>query len=1046
MARTDSYLPNLPRDEKNTLCRFAAFPDYFSIDWFKDVADVRPSQLLAVISYLEQKQWISPFRKTRGMYAWTPAFPRESVFHSIPPAEMLLYYREAADTLSKVLPESDENALKIARVCLLAGLCEEDLGTVLKAALQEEKNHKIASAIKLYDRLLAFIEDVLRKRNGVTSQTLLRALLTAIERRASLSPLHPDIKKIKPWLFLAKEVATQSNDRRSQAAIELLIGQNFWMCFQYDQAVTHFDNAWEMIRDVGDTTLLKRALQLRGLSHWIRGDLSQALQSYEESLGELDHISEDDFSLLTGLHLAQCYTQVGMPQRALGISETIYNQSMKNENWPLVSFALANTGLILLEMKQIKDSRAYFEKALELSRTEAIPMAELLAGIGLANIECIEGRYDRAAEHFKVLYRIRKSSWYHTLNALQIFEPGFILFQNGTSPIELNPVIRFLSEIKKEQLNPLLFGTIRRLQIRHLERDLKPKDKIAELLGIEASLEKMGALFALAKTRIDIARLYLEIGNWSQAEAYARRAWEFLKITAKAVFPSDLQHLIRSEDLSTENRLYDLVIEMGEALTNQKSTEHLLSNVISSLSRLTGSERAALFIKDQNSGELTIVASRNLVKEHILDPGFKETMDRIRRAAASTESDIVQYETFEETALEVRKIMIIPLLLGKRVKGVLYQDSRFFSFAVTPDKLRLLSALASQIAVSIDRAQAYDEIARLNDKLIEENRYYQEEKEEFRPFGEIIGSNDAIVKLHKLIQKVAPTKSTVLIKGETGVGKELVARAIHRESSRHDGPFIRVNCAALPETLIDSELFGHEKGAFTGANKMKPGRFELAHNGTIFLDEVSELPLMTQSRLLRILQEKEFQRVGGTKTLYSDFRLIAATNIDLAEEVEKGRFRSDLFFRLNVFPVRVPALRERKEDIPSLAAHFLKLFCAQYNRSYHGIPQSEMEKLMAYAWPGNVRELANVIERAVILGGPRVRFSELGSAPPRDEPGGRPMNFREMEKRHILHALKLSRGKVGGKDGASSLLGLKRTTLIHKMKKHGISVQKNAGT
>ncbi len=1045
MTRADACFSQFSADEKATLYRFLAFPDYFSIDWFTNIADVRPSQLLAVVSFLEQKQWITPVRKSRGLYAWSDASPRKTILQSLAPGEMSPFYREAVEILARVLPVSDENNLKIARGCLAAGIVESDLPVILKAALHEEKNHRIASAILLYDHLLEFIEKLIGEQGALPPPEVCQTLITAIERRASLSPLHPDSKKIKPRLFLAQQVAVRCHDVRSQASLELLIGQNCWMSFQYDEAVAHFDRAWDLVRDVDDPGLHKRSLQLRGLSYWIKGELSVALQSYEDSLGELDHINDDDFSLLTGLHLSQFYTQVGMPQRALGISETIYNQALKNGNRPLLSFALANTGLILLEMKQLKDSRVYFERALEMSRRESIPMAELLAGIGLANIECFEGRLSKAAEYFRVMYVIRKSSWYHTLNASHIFEPGFILHNAGISPVELNPVIGFLSGIRREQFNPLLYGMIRRLQIQYLEKDRKPRDKIAELAEIEKSLENIGALLILAKVRIDMARLYLESGNWAQAESYARKAWEFLKVTAKAAFPPDLQHLIRSEDLSTENRLYDLVIEMGEALTSQKNTEQLLTNIITSISRLTGSERAALFIRDQNSPELKFVASRNLIKEHIMDPSFRETMDFIQAASNATEADVIQYEKFEETTLEVRKVMITPLFLGKRVKGVLYQDSRFFSFAVTPDKMRLLSALASQIAVAIDRAQAYDEIARLNEKLIEENRYYQEEKDEFRPFGEIIGSNDSIKRLQSLIHKVAPTKSTVLIYGETGVGKELVARAIHRESSRHDGPFIRVNCAALPDTLIDSELFGHEKGAFTGANKMKPGRFELAHHGTIFLDEVSELPLSTQSRLLRILQEKEFQRVGGTKTLYSDFRLIAATNKDLTHEVDKSKFRSDLFFRLNVFPIHVPALRERIDDIPPLAAHFLKLFSAQYNRSYQGIQRSEMDKLMAYSWPGNVRELANVIERAVILGGPKIRCSELGAVVPREDHSEKPLNLKDMEKMQILKALKISRGKVGGKNGASTLLGLKRTTLIHKMKRHGIHLQKNPG-
>jgi transcriptional regulator with GAF, ATPase, and Fis domain/tetratricopeptide (TPR) repeat protein len=1045
MAKRPINLTRLSPMERSTLFRFIAFPESFSIDWFSDIDEVRPSQLVSVISYLEHHHWISPVRDTGGLYRWTKTFPRDDLASMVPEKEMAKHYRQAANLLMKHLPATDENTLRIATACLLAGIEEGDQDIILKAALHEEAHHRIASAIRLYDRLLGFMETLVTGRDGLTSPGTFRTMMTALERRATLSLLHPNLKRIKPWLLMAKDAATRLEDVRSRASVELLIGQYCWMSFQYEQAVSHFETAWGMIEKIDDRDLHKRGLQLRGLSFLIRGDLSKAVQSYEESIGELEQIADDDFSLITALHLSQCYTQLGMPQRALGISETIHNEAKKHGNWPLVCFALANAGLILIEMMHIKESRAYFEMALDICRKEATPMAEIIAGVGLANIECIEGRFDKAAEHFKVLFRIRKSSWYHTLNACHIFEPGFILHRRGDSPMALDSVIHFLGEFKEEQLNPLVYGTIRRLKIKYLEKDVKPKDKVKEIEDIEASLEKIGALFELAKTRIDLARLHLQMNHWPQAEAAARKAWEFMKRAARPAFPPDLKPLIRSEDETAEDRLFDVIIEMGDALTTQKNTEHLLTNIITSISRLTGAERAAIFIRDKKSPDIRIVASRNLLKEHMADPDFREIREVIRLAAAGGESRIVQREKDTETGREVRKMIITPLLLGKRVTGVLYQDSRFFAIDLSPDRLRLLSALASQIAVSIDRAQAHDEIASLNDRLIAENRYYQEEKEEFRPFGDIIGSSDVMLNLLNLIHKVAPTKSTVLIKGETGVGKELIARAIHRESARRNGPFIRVNCAALPDTLIDSELFGHEKGAFTGASRMKPGRFELANSGTIFLDEVSELPPSTQSRLLRILQEKEFQRVGGTKTLFSDFRLIAATNKDLEREVQDGRYRSDLFFRLNVFPIRVPPLRERKDDIAPLARHFLKLFCAQYNRPYPTIPPEEMERLVSYAWPGNVRELANVIERAVILGDPDVRFPETLETGVRFHGDDPLMNLKDLERTHILNALKVTRGKVGGADGASALLGLKRTTLIHRMKKLGISLQKNAG-
>ncbi|MDD2672800.1 MAG: sigma 54-interacting transcriptional regulator, partial [Syntrophales bacterium] len=445
----------------------------------------------------------------------------------------------------------------------------------------------------------------------------------------------------------------------------------------------------------------------------------------------------------------------------------------------------------------------------------------------------------------------------------------------------------------------------------------------------------------------------------------------------------------------------------------------------------------------QNGPELKLAASRNLLHEDVQDEKFHVSMRDIHAVAQSHDYKILQYKIGEQEHPHFRQAIITPLNLGDRVIGVLYQDSRFFSLNLSPDIIKLLSAFASQIAVAIDRVQANEEIARLNKKLLEENLYYVEEIEESLAFGEIIGKSNLALSLHRLIKKVAHSNSTVLIFGETGVGKELVARAIHRESSRKNGPFIRVNCAALAESLIDSELFGHEKGSFTGAFKTKAGRFELANGGTIFLDEISELPLSTQSKLLRVLQEKEFQRVGGIKMLQSDFRLITASNKDLKQEVAGGKFRADLFYRLNVFPIYVPALRERREDIPLLATHFLKLFCSQNKKSYSGIPASEMGKLTAYSWPGNIRELSNVIERAVILGGAQIRFPEFESRKTRETFEGDDLKRKEVERIRILDALKKTNGKVGGKDGAAARLGLNRTTLIHRMKKMGIKIEHN---
>lgn len=358
-----------------------------------------------------------------------------------------------------------------------------------------------------------------------------------------------------------------------------------------------------------------------------------------------------------------------------------------------------------------------------------------------------------------------------------------------------------------------------------------------------------------------------------------------------------------------------------------------------------------------------------------------------------------------------------------------------------------LQQVAKQVAVAVENALAFDEIATLRDKLYKEKVYLEEEVRTENNFGDIIGESEALRRALKQVEAVAPTDASVLILGETGTGKELVARALHTLSPRRQRTFVKLNCAAIPTGLLESELFGHEKGAFTGAITQKVGRFELAHQGTLFLDEVGEIPLELQPKLLRALQEQEFERLGSTKTIQVDVRLVAATNRDLARMVSEGKFRSDLYYRLNVFPVVVPPLRQRPEDIPQLVRHFTQRFARRMAREIVTIPTPVMEALVRYPWPGNVRELQNVIERAVILSvGPSLQIphSDLQvPAPPEpvpaEAPTSAPVTLADAEREHILSVLRQTGWVVSGPKGAAIRLGMKRATLQKKMKKLGIS-------
>src|SRR5271157_6027895 len=381
----------------------------------------------------------------------------------------------------------------------------------------------------------------------------------------------------------------------------------------------------------------------------------------------------------------------------------------------------------------------------------------------------------------------------------------------------------------------------------------------------------------------------------------------------------------------------------------------------------------------------------------------------------------------------------IPLISRGSVLGFLLVG-RFDQSGFGPDDIEFLTQVAGQVAMVIDNSLAYDRIAHLTEKLTPENVYFEDELPSDTSFEEIVGRSGALRSLLRQVETVAPTDSTVLIYGETGTGKELIARALHNLSSRRSGPFVKINCAAIPTGLLESELFGHEKGAFTSAIAQRIGRFELANHGTIFLDEIGEIPLELQPKLLRVLQDREFERLGSSRTLRTDARLIAATNRDLGALVQEQKFRSDLYYRLNVFPVQVPALRERREDIPLLVQHFVENFSRRMNRNIESVPKPGMDDLVSYSWPGNIRELENVIERAVIMSpGPelRVPVAQLTRLAPGGD-SGKPETLEEAERAHILATLKKTRWVLAGPGGAAMRLGLNRSTLQFRMKKLGI--------
>jgi len=391
----------------------------------------------------------------------------------------------------------------------------------------------------------------------------------------------------------------------------------------------------------------------------------------------------------------------------------------------------------------------------------------------------------------------------------------------------------------------------------------------------------------------------------------------------------------------------------------------------------------------------------------------------------------------------------VPLVTKGRAFGTLNLASRR-SDAFSENDADLLNRVAAQVAIAVENALAFKEIDSLKDKLAVEKLYLEEEIRNELNFEEIVGESPAIKRALAQVELAAPANTTVLVLGETGTGKELIARAIHNLSPRRERTFVKVNCAAIPSGLLESELFGHERGAFTGAVSQKVGRFELADRGTIFLDEVGDIPLELQPKLLRVLQEQEFERLGATRTIRVDVRVVAATNADLSRLVAERIFRSDLYYRLNVFPIQIPALRDRREDIPLLVRYFVQKFSRRMNKTVLYVPADAMDALVSYAWPGNIRELENLVERAVLLSPGkdlRVPLSELRNPQVASGPDEAPepvfraapiSTLEDAERQHILRALRQTEWRIAGPRGAAQILGMKRTTLQARMRKLGI--------
>ncbi len=548
----------------------------------------------------------------------------------------------------------------------------------------------------------------------------------------------------------------------------------------------------------------------------------------------------------------------------------------------------------------------------------------------------------------------------------------------------------------------------------------------------------------------DAYRGYLRWGATAKARDLMRRYGEAIVAPAPEAMLAQPMTLTTVE---TEPGFLDLatVMKAAEAITGEMELPRLLDTLMRILIENAGAQRGVLVL--DREGEWLVQAEGSTARGIVNVLQGQPPTDAVVPAAIvnyvrRTAESVVLADAASEHAFaldpylidnQTKSILCTPVLSHGMLVGVVYLENDLITGAFTADRIRVVQMLSSLAAISLRNADLFAEVSKLRDRYQAENVYLQEEIKTQHGFEDIIGRSPAFVRVLQLVEQVAPTDATVLLIGETGTGKELVARAIHRMSPRGDGPLINVNCGAIAPGLIESELFGHERGAFTGAVARKIGRFELADGGTLFLDEIGDLDPSLQVKLLRVLQEGEIERVGGTKTITVDVRIIAATHASLEDAVQDGRFRSDLFYRLNVFPIHTPPLREHPDDIPLLTRYFVMQYAAKLGKRIDTIPKRVLDALTAYAWPGNVRELRNVIERSVILStGPTLQLAGwIAPGRGRAVPQGAD-TLDQIQRDHILQVLERTGWRVSGPRGAASVLGLRPTTLESRMKKLGI--------
>ncbi|MBU2647678.1 sigma 54-interacting transcriptional regulator [bacterium] len=1023
------------KNKTDILVLASIFENDFSIDWLLEMSREKASAILTV---LDQEQKKGHLQQSRGgSYCFCDPEFKAGLYRSLSPETKEQLRRQASEILLRELPERSEHDRRLPGHLLELTNDLEGCRQLAAAGNRCRKAFRFNEAHTYYQKAIRDLGTI----QGDEADRLL--IETTIHYLKISNPA--DLKQIRSNVADAIRRAEALGLNTQLAILRMSLAIKEWTRSRYPSALREYKLGWALAREIEDPAFRREANVYRVFFQYWQGMLQDVVSDYEKYAPEIEEIPQSKFSFIAQMAVATCLAHMGHFSQGLGMMNVIRKHCLEIGNINIGCNATCVMGLIFSEMGQYQEAIRYFEEALDGAIQGHNQWVHVWALHGLAYACYKTGSRKKSVAALKNYLKLSREFQYLLRPFPLIMELCWEMEQGRYPRVEglkLEEEIAFSIKTNNIFIKGVAFYYRALLK---KNRKLPDWDVHKSLKQSLACLERSGRCIYLAHSRLELARLMLKRGQRSEAAALALPEVSYLKNLNEKLVPDDFRFILR--DLNNETELLKEILKLGQELVTFRDHRDLAGHIISTVNRLIGAERGAIFIIDKQSGKLVLRAAKNLTSSQVTASDFSGSMQIITETARTGRGTILAEN--HGNGMETRagdgicSLICVPMILRNRLIGVLYHDNRIYTSSFQESDQEMLGFFAAQAAIALDNAEAYQKLKNQVQKEKEGKRYFEKQYLEESNFEEIVGRSREIKTVFTHIESVADTDTAVLILGETGVGKELVARAIHQHSQRRSGPFIRVNCSAFSETLISSELFGHEKGAFTGATDQRLGRFELADGGTLFLDEVGDIPLGVQVKLLRVLQNNRFERVGGQRTIRSNFRLMAATNMDLEKEVQKGRFRMDLYYRLNVFPIRVPPLRERKDDIPLLAFHFLNIYAKKLNRKIGTIPADEIEKIVNYAWPGNVRELENFIERGVILSDRSGFHSPMIQNTLIKQPDdGMAMSHQENERNHIVRVLQACHWKVAGRNGAASHLDLHPNTLRYRMKKLGIHIQR----